>query len=197
MHKTPSKRSTDTELGLKPLYLEPRGIDQSVLIHKCRPKTSRAKMWDPTVPRSRSFLKLNTLPSTFVVSYRANPLSIGPKMQTTCPWEMRLLWKGIPCPTGSEPHFGYLSHPKAQPRHPHRNVCSPPNTTLVLCSPGPRAQGGQPSTASFLSPSLTFIPSPLPETQLLPPRGHLALSEVRPKLRGIGPKTSHGLMGKY
>jgi hypothetical protein len=49
MYGTPSKRSIDTELGLEHLYTEPRGLTR-LLMYRCKPKTSRAKMWDQIVP---------------------------------------------------------------------------------------------------------------------------------------------------
>lgn len=46
-------------------------------MYKCRPKTSRAKMWDQM---GLIILKLNFLPSSFVVSDQTNPLGIRHKI---------------------------------------------------------------------------------------------------------------------
>lgn len=129
MYRTPSKKSTEKELGLEHPHTEPRGLTR-VLMYKCRPKTFRAKMWDQT---GLIILKLNFLPSSFVVSDQTNPLGIRHKMQTT----QMLLGREAATEGKSPPHlvrasFGYLSHPKPQPRYPHRSVWSPPNRTPVI-----------------------------------------------------------------
>lgn len=116
---------------------------------------SRAKMWDLTVP--------SRFQAEYLTQHLCSLLPGQPSVHQTQDADHLSLGSKAATEGKSQPHLvrtsiAYLSHPKPQPRYPHRNVCSP----------GLRvgAQGGQPSTEASSYPNLPSSP-PLPETQLL------------------------------